>query len=76
MRTLKIRFCIKGTQLDEVELEAPTGASLRKLIKEAKSGLGRHFAKRNAREPRLGDRLSSLGRGGALTSRGDDDLPR
>jgi hypothetical protein len=75
MRTLKIRFCIDNTQLDEIELEAPTGVSLRKLIKEAKSGLSRHFTKRSTRKPRIGDRLSSLGRGGALTSRGDDDLP-
>ena len=74
MRKLTVRFCIDGTQLEELEIEAPTGVSLKRLIKNAKKGLKRHFARRSTRKPRLGDRFSSVGKGG-VTSRGDDDLP-
>lgn len=75
MRTLTIRFCIDDTHLEEIQIEAPTGVSLRNLIKDAKRGLNRHFGKGSTRKPRLGDRLSSLG-SGRSTGSGDDDLPQ
>jgi hypothetical protein len=34
MRKLTVRFCIDGTQLEELEIEAPTGVSLKSLINE------------------------------------------
>jgi len=44
MRTLTIRFCIDDAHLEEIQIEAPTGVSLRNLIKDAKRGLNRHSA--------------------------------
>ena len=82
MPTLTIRFYIDGTQLEEVEVDAPTDTSVKSLIEDTKRGLDRCFPDRSRTgndtvQLRLSSRLSSftsLGRA-SFTGISEDDLP-
>jgi hypothetical protein len=79
MPIVTIRFCVNGSQLDEIEVEAPKGASLKNLIQHAKHCLRGSFAKPRRRAGRanseLSDQLSSLGSGKFGSGSGDSGFP-
>jgi hypothetical protein len=79
MPTLTLCFSIDGNQLEELEVAAPTGASLKALIADVKDSVASFLveeeaARRGVLYPELRAELARLAKGRLAENTGDSDI--